>query len=71
VGAAFIAAWERIKLAIVSDGATLDGLADVEAELLARLDVVAGADGGADSVVLLGLVNAGRVPSAASLGDRL
>src|SRR3954471_23357391 len=61
----------RIGLATVSAHRTLDELADVEADLLARLDLLAAAeDGSSDAIVLLGLVNAGGVASATSAPAR-
>jgi hypothetical protein len=59
------------RLGTVSAHVTLDALADVESDLLARFDIVGGAtDGGSDFVVLLGLVNAGRAGSAGSEPSR-
>jgi hypothetical protein len=60
------------RLATLSSHSALDGLADVEADLLARLDLLAAAeDGSSDFLVLLGLLNARRVKAAASAEERL
>jgi hypothetical protein len=55
---------------IVDHDVTLEQLAAVESDLLARLDIVAGATDGSDFVVLLGLMNAGRVTSPGSAARR-
>lgn len=61
---------EGKTMATVVDEVTSGLLADVEADLHKRFDIVGGARDSSDVVVLLGLLNAGRVASASTQNSR-